>query len=78
MFLRMVTIIGMMTNDDPRDGGHPWDLLEDFSHFGEGDLPKDGDHPKNGDQRRDGESPRDGGHLQDFYHPKGWLPNFGP
>ena len=58
--------------------GHPLDHLEDFDHFGEGNLPKDGDHPKNGDQGRDGDSPRDGGRLQDFYHPKGWLLNFGP
>ena len=54
--LRMETIIGMMTNDHPRDGGR-WDRLEDFDHFGEGDLPKDGDHPKNGDQHRDAVPP---------------------
>ena len=69
MVLRMATIIGMMTNDNPRDGGYPWGNLEDFDHFGEGYLPKDGDHPKNGDQHRDGDPPRDGGHHQDFYHP---------
>ena len=45
--LRMATIIGMMTNDHSRGGSHPWGCLEDFDHFGEGDLPKDGDHPKN-------------------------------
>ena len=38
----MVTIICMMANDHPRDGGHPWDRLESFDHFGEGDLPRDG------------------------------------
>ena len=65
----MATIIGMMTNDHPRDGCHPWDRLEDFDHSGEGNLPK------NGDQRRDGDPPRGGGHLQDFYHPKGLLLN---
>ena len=32
--------------------------LEDFDHFGEGDLPRDGDHPKNGDHHRDGDHPR--------------------
>ena len=52
--------------------------MVDFDHFDEGDLPKDGDHPKNSDQYRDGNPPRDGGRLQDFYHPKGWLLNFGP
>ena len=51
--------------------------LEDFDHFGEGDLPEDGYHPKNGDQHRDGDPPIDGGRLKDFYHPKGWLLNFG-
>ena len=30
----MATIIGKMANDHPRDGGHPWDRLEDFDHFG--------------------------------------------
>ena len=29
------------------------------------------------DQRRDGDPHRDGGRLQDSYHPKGWLLNFG-
>ena len=24
-------------DDHHRDGGHPWDRLEDFDHFGEGD-----------------------------------------
>ena len=67
----MATIIGKMANDHPRDGGHPWDRLEDFDHFGEGDLPRDGGHPKNGDHHRDY------GSLREFYHPKGWLPNFG-
>ena len=67
----------MMTNYHPRDGGHPWARLEDFDHFGEGNLPKDGDHPKNGDQCSDGDPPRDSGRLQDFYHPEGWLLNFG-
>ena len=61
----------MMTNDHPRGGGHPWDRLQDFDNFDEGDLPKDGD------QHMDGDPPGDGGHLQDFYHPKGWLLNFG-
>ena len=28
--LRMATITGMMTNAHPRDGGHPWERLEDF------------------------------------------------
>ena len=67
----MATIIGMMANNYPWDGDHPWDLLESFDHFGEGTLPRDGDHPKNGDHHRDG------GCLRDFYHPKGWLLNFG-
>ena len=40
-----------------RNGGHPWDCLENFDHFGEGDLPKDGDHPNNGDHHRDGYHP---------------------
>ena len=66
-----------MANDHPMDGGIPWDRLENFDHFGEGDLPRDGDHPKNGDHHRDGDHPRDGGCLRDFYHPKGWLLNFG-
>ena len=52
-------------------------ILEDFDLFGEGDLLRDGDHPKNGDHHKDGANPRDGGHLRDFYHPKGWLLNFG-
>ena len=70
----MATIIGKMANDHPRDGGHPWDRLEDFDHFGEDDLPRDGDHhAKNADHHRDGNHPRDGGCLRDFYHPKGWL-----
>ena len=43
--LGMVTIIGMMANDQSRDGGHPWDCLEDFDQFGEGDLHRDSDHP---------------------------------
>ena len=38
--LGMATIIGMMANDHSRDGGHPWDRLEDFDHFGEGDHPR--------------------------------------
>ena len=42
----MATIIGMITNDHSRDGGHPWGCLEDLVHFGEGYLPRDGDHPK--------------------------------
>ena len=57
----MATIEGMMANDHHRDGGHPLDCLEDFDHFGEGDLPRDGDHPKNGDHQRDGDHPRNGG-----------------
>ena len=36
----MATIIGMMANDHPMDGGHPWDCVESFDHFGEGDLPR--------------------------------------
>ena len=55
----------MMTDFHPRDGGHHWDCLEDFDHFGEVDLPRDGDHP------------RDGGCLREFNHPKGWLLYFG-
>ena len=43
--LGMATIIGMMANDQSRDGGHPWDRLEDSDHFGEGDLHRDSDHP---------------------------------
>ena len=61
-----------MTNGHPMDGGHPVDRMEDFDHFGEGDLLRDGDHPKNGDQHRDCDHPR-GGNLRDFIHPKGWL-----
>ena len=76
-FLGMAPIISMMANDLPRDISHPLDRLEDFYHFGEGDLPMDGDHPKNGDHHRDGDHPRDGGCPRDFYHPKGWLLNFG-
>ena len=30
MVQRMVTIKDMMTNAHPRDGGHPWERLEDF------------------------------------------------
>ena len=48
-----------------------------FDHLGEGNLPRDGDHPKNGDHHRGGDHHRDGGCLRDFYHPKGWLLNFG-
>ena len=33
--------------------------------------------PKDSDQHRDGDPPRHGGRLQNFYHPKGWLLNFG-
>ena len=58
-------------------GPSSWDLLENFDHFGEGDLLREGDHPKNGDHHRDGDHPRDGGNLRDFYHSKGWLLNFG-
>ena len=65
-FLGMATIIGRMTNDHSRDGGHPRGRLEDFDHFGEGHLPSDGDHP------------RESGCLWDFDHPKRWLLNFGP
>ena len=36
-----------------------------------------GDHHKNGDHHRDGDHPRYGGCLRDFYHPNGWLLNFG-
>ena len=61
----MATIIGMMTNNHSRGGSHPWGCLEDFDHFREGDFPRGGDHP------------RDNGYLRDFYHPKGWLLNFG-
>ena len=71
----MVTILGMatipMTNHHPNDGGHPGD------HFGKGDLPRDGDHPKNGEHPREGDHPRDCGCLRNFYHPKGWLLDFG-
>ena len=66
-----MTILGMV------DGDHLWDCLENFDHIGEVYLPRDGDHPKNGDHHRDGDHPRDGGRLRDFYHPKGWLLNFG-
>ena len=45
----MATIIVMMTNDHSKNGGHPWDPLEDFDHIGEGDLPKNGNRPKNDD-----------------------------
>ena len=31
----------MATNDHHRDSGHPWDRLEDFDHFDEGDLIND-------------------------------------
>ena len=31
--IAMATIIGMMTNDYSRDGGHPWGRLEDLDHF---------------------------------------------
>ena len=48
-----------------------------FYHPRDGDLPRDGDHPKNGNHHRDGDHPRDYGCIRDFYHPKGWLPNFG-
>ena len=71
----MVTIIGMITNDHSRDGGHPWGCLEDLDHFGEGHLPRDGDHPNNSDHHRSIDHPRDSGCLRDFYHPKGWLFN---
>ena len=67
----MVTIIGMMANDQSRDGGHPWDCLEDFDNFWEGDLLGDSDHPRDGYHPRDGDHPRDGGCLRDFYDPKG-------
>ena len=63
--------------DHPMDGGFPLDRLENFDHFGEGDLPRDSDHLKNGEHHRDGDHPRDEGCLMDFYHPKGWLLNFG-
>ena len=44
--LGMVTVLrmatnGMMTNDHHKDSGHPWGRLEDFDHFGEGDLLND-------------------------------------
>ena len=49
-FLVMVTVLGMatipMTNDHPRDGGHPVDRLEYFDHFGELALSGDGDNPR--------------------------------
>ena len=67
--LAMTTIIGMMANDHPGDGGHPWVCLEDFDHFVEGDLPGDGDHPMKGGHHRDGVHPRDGDCLREFYHP---------
>ena len=40
--LRIATIIGMISNDHPMEGGNSWDHLEDFDHFGYGDLPKNG------------------------------------
>ena len=49
----------------PREGGHPGYRRVYFDHLREGDHPRNGDHP------------RDGGRLRDFYHPKGWLLNFG-
>ena len=72
----MVTVLGKATIKMV-DGGRPGDRLEDFDHFGEGDLPRDGDLPKNGNHHRDGDHPRDGGCLREFYHPKGLLLNFG-
>ena len=63
------------TNDYPRNGGNPEHRLEDFDHFGEGDLPRDGYHTKKGGHHRDGGHPRDGGCLRDLYYPKGWLLN---
>ena len=42
--LGIATIIGMMANDHPRNGGQSRDHLEDFDHFGEGGLPRVGDH----------------------------------
>ena len=32
--MAMATIIGMMTNDHSRDGGHPMGRVEDFDHLG--------------------------------------------
>ena len=75
--LGIATIIGMMANDHPRNGGQSRDHLEDFDHFGEGGLPRGGDHPRNGDNHRNGDHLRDGGRLRVFYHPKGWLLNHG-
>ena len=43
--LGMATFIGMMANDQYRDGGHPWNRLEDFDDLGQGDLHRDSDHP---------------------------------
>ena len=40
-------------------------------------LPRDGDHPKNSDHHKGCYHPRDSCCLRDFYHPKGWLLNFG-
>ena len=51
-FLEMAAIIGMMTNDHPKDGGHPLDRLNDFDPFWEVDFPRDGDRSKNGDHHR--------------------------
>ena len=62
IFLGMVAILGTV-----------WRVLTILG----GDPPRDGDHPMNGDHRRDGNHPRDRGCLRDFYHPKGWLLNFG-
>ena len=59
----MGSVLGMMANDQSRDGGHPWDRLEDFDNFWEGDLSGDSDHPKDGDHPSDGDHPRDGGCL---------------
>ena len=36
-----------------------------------------GDHPMNSDHHRGCDHPRNSGCLRDFYHPKGWLLNFG-
>ena len=73
----MATIIGMIANDHPRDGGHPWDRLKNFDNFWDGDPPGDSEHAMDGDHPRNADHPRDGGCLNVFYHPKGWLINFG-
>ena len=64
-----MTILGMVAII-----GAVWRILTILER---GHLPRDGDHPKNSDHHRGGDHPKDSGCLRDFYHPKGWLLNFG-